>query len=434
VSQEKLESLQVLFEEKSPYSSVPYTKLDWNKRAQVRKWYDERMGKLKVTSKKQVSQGQYFDNTPKTIKNFSGSTTPGPGELTHRRWKRAVMAIIEDQTIREDVRRRIVMRSIIGKAEDLIQPYRQGSLQEIITMIDCTYGAVHTVEAMKSDFYRHQQDEAEDAIEYFVDLYIEAGEIATEGGFSSERVLEEVVTQFCRGSPSEMLITKLGWEGKVESGGPLSFKDLSTQLRRECHRMKERGARSKPKISSTTPTPVKPTSYNKKKASYSAIVTQGGNPVEEDSTSDIDAFQLFQRLDHLEEKVNNSQSMPHVQPCSNYVMPVSTVQCVHRLVEEPQPDEECGCCQQKAGQVDRKQEPPDRKSERRYVQTRTKPFCYRCGQEDHICHQCNNDKNPKLVDQRYAERRAARTAKFAPQVVQSNCSGLILRGQALNPV
>jgi hypothetical protein len=380
INPDNIGALQILIGEQCPFDPEDYDSLSGKQRMSVQNWYLDKL--QQVNSATRVSGGQnapYFDNTPKTIKPFSGSDPPNTGELTHRRWKRAVISLIGDGSLKEEVKRRIVLRSIVGKAEDLIQGVINQSLNTIVGMIDCTYGRLQSAESRKAEFYAHKQEEGS-AIDYFIDLYVEAQEITQEEGFEPRNTMKEVVTQFCRGVyDAEILLAKLDWESSVDAGDELDFQGMSAQLRREVQRMEERKRRQQPKQPSAfkpSSTSHKPPAARKMTGRHAGVLIEG-EPTEES---------LEERLERLELVVTSQGESSE---------PVSI----------PHDDEYFYPDNIMSGQ---QQANPNRRLRNQGQNSpRIKPFCYRCGLEDHMCDSCDKDKNPTLVAKKRAERNAA---------------------------
>ena len=378
LSEESLTALQSLVNEHCPYDPRDFSVFTVTQMEVVQNWYLDKIQQLSLATKGMKKGGEvqdsppsYFDNTPKTIKPFSGTSPVPNGELTHCRWRRAVTALDMDRSLKPEVKKRIVLKSIVGKAEDVIQSILEQPLKAIVETIDCTYGVIRSVDEMKSEFLSHQQGD-EFTFDYFVDLYIEAQEIEQEGGYHDEILTEEVVKQFCSGvKDEELLLTKLNWESQLEAGSLSTlFPELATRLRKEIKRMEGRKKRHQPKeMKPSTSEGVRKKDIVGKQQSLTA--EELVNP-------------LAQQLNRLQELVEKQVKISEH---------VSKPEYTQEVYEE-------ALSGQQRFKTDRKPrfDPNSQKP---------KPFCYRCGLDNHFCDQCDNAKNPELVRQKRLERQAA---------------------------
>ena len=327
------------------------------------------------------------ETSNRNIKTFSGYKKLGNGEVNFRRWLRAAKRVQADDELTDSQKKRIITRSLTGKADDAIEFVRGGSVSTILDVLTSIYGTVEDPEDLKVEFYQRYQEEKEVTSDYLTELFLDVTEIITLGGFKSEDITTELVKQFCRGTHDEDMLVKLRLEELGEHfGRTLQFSQLFTDVRKEEARRTQRRLRHKTKKfrsqAQVATDEGKETSYlellQKVDARLARLEETQKTLVKDDSGTGFDSgvAQINSRLARLEE-----QAKLQGQQRSTIDSGVGQINSRMARLEE----------QERAGKP------------------RADIFCYRCGQDFHFATDCKNPPNKALVKEKAEARRLRRT-------------------------
>ena len=95
----------------------------------------------------------YVSSQPQRLKPFSGKKKPAPGEVGYRQWRRAAMRLIEDADMQESRKKGLILTSLQGKADDIVDFHREQSLLQIMDSLDATYKHFVDGDDLLADFY-----------------------------------------------------------------------------------------------------------------------------------------------------------------------------------------------------------------------------------------------------------------------------------------
>jgi hypothetical protein len=288
-----------------------------------------------------------LDNTPRKLKNFSGSNKLGPGEIDFTHWKRAAMRIVDDRELSEARMRTIVTQSICGIAEDAIDLYRDHSVRDIIDLLDKIFGSTTDGHDLLADFYQIFQAQNQSTSDYLNNLYIQLCEVVKQGGLHMNEVTPTLLRQFQRGTTDEEMLLKLRLDSEEV---PPEYPQLIVSVRREEARRTQRRLRARKVVRS------------------SAATTDGAA-----TTSPP------RRADDKPESGN--------MPSGDEVLKLK-----HRVAELEAQNRDVSVLAQKV----------------EMLQSRNQRFCYRCGEDGHMAFDCRNPPNKALVEEKSAARRKAR--------------------------
>ena len=282
------------------------------------------------------------------IKNFAGKKPTGGTEITFKKWRRQVKKLQEDETISDAQRKRIVMKSIVGDAEESIQTVSVKPLAEIIVHLEAVYGTVVSMEDLECEFKSRNQVDNESASEYLTVLHSLYGEMVTEQTDLISGMPEAVMKQYCRGTSDEELLTKLGWDTR-KRGESLTIIQMFEQLRLAEARRLQRKLRSRKVVES--------------KQQQASV---------EDSE---ELVKLRKRIDQLEVEKEKVKIEPESVSSPEIVL-----------------------LQQRLAELE-KQKP---------MRGKFVLFCYRCGEDLHRASECNNVGNQEKVRQKLDDRWKAK--------------------------
>ena len=184
----------------------------------------------------------YVDASARKIKKFSGAKKPGSGELDYKHWKRAAERIRDDPELTQAQKRRYVLSSIVGEAEDVITLHRENPIDELLHILDNVYGSMQSGDDRLADFFQIFQ-EGETTSEYLRALYLELTEIVQLDALHRREIPSALLKQFVRGTQDEAMLAKLRLEEKTVD--PPDFPELFQLVRQEESRRAERKQRQR---------------------------------------------------------------------------------------------------------------------------------------------------------------------------------------------
>ena len=200
------------------------------------------------------------------------------------------MRIVEDTEISSAHKKRIVLQSLQGKAEDSIDLHRDQSVDQILEILDKLYGSVADGSDLLADFYHQFQEKGQTSSEYLSSLFVLLSEVVKCETVSRSEMSKILLGQFIRGIDDEELLSKLRLEEKMDS--PPNYPDLLTVVRREESRRTERKLRHSKQV----------------KSQVATVETQ---VVREKQQVSKEVVQLQQRIVELEKQVNTSNKGDH---------------------------------------------------------------------------------------------------------------------------
>ena len=316
--------------------------------------YDQIQGSQQVGESRKANI--YVDTQVKKLKLFSGKQKPANGELDYRHWKRAAIRVRDDEDVSLSKRKKIIMDSLQGKADDLIDLYRDTSINNIMEVLDANFKMMVDGEDLLADFYQMVQDEKKAASEFLSDLYIELIEVVKEEGAQLGQMPRLLLKQFLRGCRDDDLILTLGLRNKLQN--PPHFPFLMAEIRREEARKTERRLRLKKSTAARA---------------QAATVCES-----------TDMCDLHKKVEQLEMMATNVQMIPNVQSEM-----------------------------QDGGLNEQEENPSIAQLQRRMAQLEEKLskvgdpfFCYKCGIDNHIATHCKNVPNKSLVNLKMEQRKA----------------------------
>ena len=246
-----------------------------------------------------------LDATPRKIKNFSGNSKLGPGEADYRHWRRAAQRILDDRDLSRNRKQTILLQSLTGTAEDCIDLMQNAAPEQILKLLDATFGSTNDGQELLIDYYQLNQGVNESTSEYLTRLYVKLCEVVTHEGLDMMQVPEELVRQFKRGTTDEDMLLKLRLDDLHP--GAMDYPSLIARVRREEGRRTERRLRLRRVRSNTLSATPNVSEHNDDKP-----VTDTSTEVEalRKRVAELEAKQdvnvLAQRVKHLETSVCKS--------------------------------------------------------------------------------------------------------------------------------
>ena len=253
----------------------------------------------------QPSSQVLLDATPRKIKNFSGNSKPGPGEADYRHWRRAAQRILDDRDLSQNRKQTILLQSLMGTAEDCIDLMRNAVPEQILKLLDATFGSTNDGQELLIDYYQMNQAVNESTSEYLTRLYVKLCEVVTHDGLDMMQVPEKLVRQFMRGTTDEDMLLKLCLDDLHP--GAMDYPSLIARVRREEGQRTERRLRLRKVRSNTLSTTPDVTEHNDDKpltGTSSEVEAFRKRVAELEAVQDVSV--LAQRVKHLETSVCKS--------------------------------------------------------------------------------------------------------------------------------
>lgn len=288
---------------------------------------------------------------PRKLRLFSGKKPVPSSEVDFDTWKLLVDQLLEDTTVPEADKKRVIVQNLLRPALDAVKAI-QGSGQDIVEVLSNIYGSVADGHELLIKFQTSYQGEKETASDYLQRIYILLIDTTEKGGADLANVSKLLLEQFIRGSIDDNLILKLKLEEKLEN--PPTFANLLLSVRKEESKAVEKRLRLK--------------------------VGRVSSVIEDQSS--ISSLQT--RVSQLEAQLKQQQSVQK-----------------SKVVSSPVSDDACSKSEATSNSDTKTHKGKFRKFRSRSDRTL---FCYRCGEDGHSIAKCEGQKNPTLVQQKLESR------------------------------
>ena len=184
------------------------------------------------------------ETTNRKLKPFSNAKGKLPnGEVDYKHWRRQAVSLVQDKEISEDSKKRLLLKSLQGNAEDSVEIIKTLPVKDILTILDKLYGSTVDGDDLKAEFYQIVQIPDQSTSDYLNTLFIHISEVIIYHGMEMADLPKELLKQFIRGTSDEEMLSKLRLE--AQESNPPDFPDLFAAVRREESRRTERRLRQK---------------------------------------------------------------------------------------------------------------------------------------------------------------------------------------------
>ena len=307
------------------------------------------------------------ETTNRKLKPFSGKKGKLPnGEVDFKHWRREAVTLVNDTEISEATKKRLLLKSLQGDAEDSVELIKDLAVTEILTILDKLWGSTVDGDDLKAEFYQILQLKDQTTSEYLNTLFIHISEVITYDGFKMAELPKELLKQFIRGTSDEDMLSKLRLEEQEDN--PPDFPDLFAAVRREESRRTERRLRQK---------------------KHTKVLQQAANVLEVPSLDTGSAVQNHDEVRQLKlriDKLEGQQGSQSVMTSSMQDDVPSSPELVQQL-------------HQRINQLEHALGRPNQVRSRNF-------FCYRCGEDAHFATDCNNPPNKELVQTKRSKRKS----------------------------
>ena len=175
------------------------------------------------------------------LKNFSGRKE-AKGEYDYDTWNSHVQALLEEDCA-DRIKKRLILHSLSQPAIGIVHSLGQDvEVEEILDVLKAHFGSVANAHSRMMKFYETVQEPEESASTYvqrLQTLYRRAVDAGAEFGIENPAV---VVSQFCRGSHDELMISTLHLDDD-DDGGFERYSELISAIKKEELRRVEKASR-----------------------------------------------------------------------------------------------------------------------------------------------------------------------------------------------
>ena len=320
--------------------------------------------------KKMVVQHVIKDESRKTIHRrklrlFSGKIPTPPGEATFDVWRVSARQLIDDPDLIDPDKKRSITDSLLMPALNVVRNESPGTPAKVLVdKLTKVYGASMTADDMMLDFHEICQKEEETASDYLQRLHTELMYIADNSSDSPPSpadIKKYLLRQFLRGCFDDDIIQRLKLEDLTN---PLEFDVFYQKLRTAEMRRTSKQKR----MTNVSKGKKKPYQHH-----HQGLHSDGAT---HDSTEDLAISQrstdnTTTRIAAMEERLEALTSQ---------------IATLASQLQQHEPTQQ-------------KKETPR--------QRRSGMFCYNCGEDNHHMRNCQNEKNPVLVQEKMIARQNA---------------------------
>ena len=291
------------------------------------------------------------------LRLFSGKTPTPAGEVDFQTWRILAQQKLDDSTLSDAAKKRTITQSLLRPALDTVRTsIKDANTDELFRILLDVYGDVADGQELYIRFLGLHQEAKETAGEYLQRLYLLALDVVEHQGMEFGQMLLNLLQQFCRGCPDEDLIQKLRLDELRDA--PPSFPAFLLMIRKEESRRAEKRLR------------LRQPAHSKQ-----VVVSE---KTEETDTRGL-VVQLQQQVAALERERQQWALPPPPQQQHHQQLQ----QHPHQGAQQPKGQQRSQQGQQWRGRGQRR-----------------KYFCYKCGLENHVKRDCQNQSNATLVQQK----------------------------------
>ncbi len=371
------------------------------------------------------------------LKAFSGRIPRPSHEPDFDTWRATVDFLLNDQSLSDLHKTGKILDNLLPPASDVVKhigPYALPS--ECLKLLESVYGSVEDGDELFAKFIGALQNQGEKPSTYFHRLHVMLSTAIRRGGVAEAERNRCLLKQFCRGCWDNSLIIDLQLEGKRAT--PPSFAELVVLIRtaEDKQSLKEERMRKHLGLNRHAPVPLKLRTATNQQFVYCSDVPDESNEEEpcqlsakqksaksksKVEKSEVDSLKrevakLQTQITMMKtEPVCKEKSSPNVDEISDLKLQIAELQA--HLV--PRFQEECQERSPALSTFPAKYRPQLTETEMNRnprptgkLHNRPRPgYCFHCGDDGHLAVNCENDPNPRKVEEKRRELRE-RQAKW----------------------
>lgn len=378
------------------------------------------------------------------LKAFSGRSPRPSHEPDFDTWRASVDFLLNDKSLSDLHKTGKILDSLLPPASDVVKhigPYASPS--ECLELLESVYGSVEDGDELFAKFIGALQNQGEKPSSYLHRLHVMLSAAIRRGGVAAAERNRCLLKQFCRGCWDNSLITDLQLEGKRVTSP--SFAELVVLIRtaEDKQTLKEERMRKHLGLNRQAPIPLK-----LRTATHQQFVYCSNVP--EDSTDEVpgqlsakqksakskskaeqsEVETLKKEVAKLQaqitvmktEPVRKEKTSPTVEEFSELRQKIAELQA--HLVPRVQGEyrESPALSTFPAKYRPKPMEPEVNKDVRHIWQSYSRPrpgYCFHCGEDGHLAVNCENEPNPRKVEEKRRELRE-RQARWDLQNVSNS--------------
>lgn len=370
------------------------------------------------------------------LKAFSGRS-PRPGtEPDFDTWRASVDFLLNDASLSDLHKTRRILDSLLPPASDVVRHVGPGALPaQCLELLESVYGSVEDGDELLVKFISALQNQGEKPSTYLHRLHVMLSATIRRGGVTEAERNRCLLKQFCRGCWDNGLIADLQLDGKKML--PPSFAELVVLIRtaEDKQSLKEERMRKHLGLNKHVSAPVKFRTTTHQQSVYSTDMPvepkdevqqqpsqkqKSSKPKNDGDKSEVDA--LKKEVAKLQAQI----SMMKIDPVGKektrydeselYELKQQVAELRTHLVPRAQEmylEKPPASMNVHVKQRPRMMEQEMHESSRPTWSSPNRPrpgYCFRCGEDGHLAVNCENDPNPRRVEEKRRELRDRQAA------------------------
>lgn len=370
------------------------------------------------------------------LKVFSGRIPRPSHEPDFDTWRASVDFLLNDQSLSDLHKTGKILDSLLPPASDVVKHISPHALpSHCLKVLESVYGSVEDGDELFAKFIGALQNQGEKPSTYLHRLHVMLSTAIRRGGIAEAERNRCLLKQFCRGCWDNNLIADLQLEGKKDA--PPSFAEFVVLIRtaEDKQSLKEERMRKHLGLNRHAPAPLKLRPVTHQQSAYCTDIS--GEPNDELQSqlstkqksvkskskvekSEVESLKkevakLQAQITMMKTEPVRKEKSPKVDEISELRQKIAELQA--HLVPRFQ-----GERQEKSPALStfpveyrpKPREPELNKNPRPTWQSHNRPrpgYCFHCGEDGHLAVDCENDANPRKVDEKRRELRE-RQAKW----------------------
>lgn len=370
------------------------------------------------------------------LKVFSGRSPRPSTEPDFDTWRASVDFLLNDQSLSDLHKTRRILDSLLPPASDVVRHVGPDALPaQCLELLESVYGSVEDGDELLVKFISALQNQGEKPSTYLHRLHVMLSATIRRGGVTEAERNRCLLKQFCRGCWDNSLIADLQLDGRKTS--PPSFSELVVLIRtaEDKQSLKEERMRKHLGLNKPTPVPVKFRTTTHQQSAYCSDACDEpkdevqSHPSQRQKSVKPKSNAEKSEVDALKKEVAKLQaqiSMMKIDPVKKektrpdekelYELKQQVAELQAHLV--PTVSEMYSEKPSASRNFPLKHRPRMKESE---MNDRSQPtwnsanrprpgYCFRCGEDGHLCVNCENDPNPHRVEEKRRELRERQAA------------------------
>lgn len=371
------------------------------------------------------------------LKIFSGKIPRPSHEPDFDTWRASVDFLLNDKSFSDLYKTGKILDSLLPPASDIVRHVSPNAPPtQCLELLDSVYGSVEDGDELFAKFIGVLQNQGEKPSAYLHRLHVLLSTAIRRGGVAEVERNRCLLKQFCRGCWDNSLIAELQLEGKKDTPPPFAELVVLIRTAEDKQSLKEERMRKHLGFNKHAPVPLKLRPATHFQSVYCSNIPDMPN---DESPSQLNEKQKAVKTKNKVEKSEVESLKREIAKLQTQIATMKT-EPVHKVKSSPNPSEISELRQQiaelQAHLIPRFQ----REHQERSLPSNTIPlkhrpkltetvmkndpkptwqlnnrprpgYCFHCGEDGHLAVNCENDPNPRKVEEKRYELRE-RQAKW----------------------